>query len=336
MLPQLSDEAQALRVVKLALEVDLQLGSALAGAVKPEFQAQTVGLVAGLEIPKLLQLHLLGITRSEQAIPILLAALQEEDSDLRVMAIEALGKIGTPTAVSIISQTLEDEDREVAGTAAVALGNIRSPAAEAALLRALNHPNPLVCRDAIDRLELIGSSAAVEAIVSVLRVRDGDYQTCGVAARALGTIGSEVAVPALIEALNCQDFCLEAGDYVHAEAAEALGKIGSEAVVPALIEFWHNEDPRDWDEHKMESRSKEHYDVRGTAIEALGNIGGEAATAWLLEIFNRGEMDYSLDSLVRALAKIGGEVVIEALLLALKHQDPLVSRRSRVLPRPWE
>jgi predicted NACHT family NTPase len=41
MLELVEDEAQAVRVVKLALEVDLRLGARLAGAVKPEWQEQT-------------------------------------------------------------------------------------------------------------------------------------------------------------------------------------------------------------------------------------------------------------------------------------------------------
>ncbi|HEY9601360.1 MAG TPA: hypothetical protein V6C85_07110 [Allocoleopsis sp.] len=50
MLELLEDEAQAVRVVKLALEVDLRLGARLAGAVKQEFQEQTVDLVAELKV----------------------------------------------------------------------------------------------------------------------------------------------------------------------------------------------------------------------------------------------------------------------------------------------
>jgi hypothetical protein len=53
-------------MVTLALEVDLYLGARLAGTVKPQWQEQTVGLVAELEIPKLLKIELLGITKSDR------------------------------------------------------------------------------------------------------------------------------------------------------------------------------------------------------------------------------------------------------------------------------
>ncbi|MEO1427603.1 MAG: hypothetical protein AAFS12_11665 [Cyanobacteria bacterium J06632_19] len=39
------DEAQALRVVRLALEVDLMLGARLAGEVKPKFQEKAVNFI---------------------------------------------------------------------------------------------------------------------------------------------------------------------------------------------------------------------------------------------------------------------------------------------------
>ena len=52
MLALVESETQAMRVVKLALEMDLQLGSRLAGEVKHEFQKKTVEIVIGLELPQ--------------------------------------------------------------------------------------------------------------------------------------------------------------------------------------------------------------------------------------------------------------------------------------------
>jgi hypothetical protein len=77
MLELVEDEAQALRVVKLALPVDLRLGARLAGAVKSSWQEQTVSFVVGLEIPQLLKIQLLGLTKSDRAIPVLVKALED-------------------------------------------------------------------------------------------------------------------------------------------------------------------------------------------------------------------------------------------------------------------
>ncbi|WP_339458593.1 HEAT repeat domain-containing protein [Nodularia spumigena] len=129
------DGAQAVQVVNLALEVDLQLGAKLAGAVKPEFQQQTVDLVAGLEIPLLFKITLLGLTKSNKAIPGLIKLLEDEDSDVRWSAASALGEIKSEAAIPGLIKLLEDEDSSVRWSAALALVKIKS---EAAILQIMN------------------------------------------------------------------------------------------------------------------------------------------------------------------------------------------------------
>ena len=102
MLELVEDEAQAVRVVRLALEVDLRLGASLAGAVKPEWQKQTVDLVTKLKFPQLIKIELMKLTKSEKAIPELVKALNnlvkafndKEDDYVRRIAAKAVGKIG--------------------------------------------------------------------------------------------------------------------------------------------------------------------------------------------------------------------------------------------------
>jgi HEAT repeat protein len=83
----------SLRLVKLALEVDWQLGARLAGEVKEEWQEETVGLVDNLEIPLLLKIRLLDKTKSEAAIPWLMKFIKNEDLDVDSRAADALGEI---------------------------------------------------------------------------------------------------------------------------------------------------------------------------------------------------------------------------------------------------
>ncbi len=83
MLSLLRDEVQAVRVVRLALEVDLRLGARLAGEVQRVFQQCTVGLVDGLDVPGWLKVELLEEVRSDEAIPELLKLVEHSDSDVR-------------------------------------------------------------------------------------------------------------------------------------------------------------------------------------------------------------------------------------------------------------
>ena len=95
MLSLLRDEVQAVRVVRLALDVDLMLGARLAGEVQRVFQKCTVRLVDGLDVPGWLKVELLGEVRSDEAIPELLKLVEDSDSDVRSSAVYALGKIGS-------------------------------------------------------------------------------------------------------------------------------------------------------------------------------------------------------------------------------------------------
>jgi predicted NACHT family NTPase len=124
MLALLEDEVQAVRVVRLALEVDLMLGARLAGEVKREFQEKTVELVGQLEVREWLKVNLLEMTRSGCAVPFLARSLQDEDSYVRRTAAEALGEIGNEAAVNSLIAALQDEDSDVRRRAAKALKEI--------------------------------------------------------------------------------------------------------------------------------------------------------------------------------------------------------------------
>jgi predicted NACHT family NTPase len=168
MLALVDDEAEAIRVVKLALAVDLQLGARLAGEVQLKFQEKTVGLVIALDFPQLLKVEFLGITRSDCAILTLRQALNDEDSWVRRRAAVALGKIGNPEAVAVLIQALNDEDSWVRRNTANALEEIGSEAAVEALRIALNHEDSFIRMKAALALGNISSEAAVEVLRSAL------------------------------------------------------------------------------------------------------------------------------------------------------------------------
>jgi predicted NACHT family NTPase len=139
MLSLLRDEVQAVRVVRLALEVDLRLGARLAGEVQREFQQRTVGLVDGLDVPGWLKVKLFEETRSDDAIPGLLKLVEDSDSDVRESAVYALGAIGSEVAIPGLLKLVEHSDSDVRWRAADALGKIGSKAAIPGLLKLVEH-----------------------------------------------------------------------------------------------------------------------------------------------------------------------------------------------------
>ncbi|WP_287257338.1 HEAT repeat domain-containing protein, partial [Moorena sp. SIO4E2] len=128
MLQLLDNQKQAKRLVSLGLEVDWQLGARLAGAVKPEFQEDTVELVTRLNVPKLIKVELLGITASDRAIPELSKCLDDDHSYLRRSTAFSLGKIGTEATIEPLVKCLNNPDSHLGIIAVYALEKIGSEA----------------------------------------------------------------------------------------------------------------------------------------------------------------------------------------------------------------
>ena len=116
------DESLAPRVVRLALQVDWQLGARLAGKVKLELQEKTVGLISKLNLPHLLQIRLLEITQSDEAVPSLVEILQSEfynecyNEDYNVFenTILALVNIGSKKSITELLDFFQNEYDEEA------------------------------------------------------------------------------------------------------------------------------------------------------------------------------------------------------------------------------
>ncbi|NER99707.1 MAG: hypothetical protein F6J86_38855, partial [Symploca sp. SIO1B1] len=327
MMELLEDREQAVRVVKLALEVDWLLGARLAGEVKGKFQEETIGLVLGLPLPRLLKVELVGVTKSDEAIPVLIKALEDANSFVRRSATEALGKIGSDTAIAALINALEHYDSYVRKIAAESLGKIGSYLAVYHLINTLEDSDYYVCNSAAEALEQIGSNAVVIELINALDNFDSYVRVRAI--KTLGKIGSDAAVPALIKALEESDYYVRSsatealgkiGSYfavntlintledtefhVCSMAAEALGKIGSDVAIPALIKA-------------LESSSS--Y-VRINASKALGEIGSDVAVSTLINTLEDSDY-YVRRSATEALGKIGSELAVTALIKALENSS---------------
>ncbi|HLO85264.1 MAG TPA: HEAT repeat domain-containing protein, partial [Nostocaceae cyanobacterium] len=155
MLALLDNEAQAVRVVKLALDVDLMLGARLAGEVKRDYQEKTVKLILDLNIHQLLKTEFLGIAHSEYGISFLISALNHENAAIRRKAADSLGKLRNEQAVNSLMTALQDEDRYVRRTSAGRLGDIGNSIAVKALIKSLDDQDSYVVWNAAIALSKI-------------------------------------------------------------------------------------------------------------------------------------------------------------------------------------
>jgi len=195
------NKKQAVRVVRLALEVDLRLGARLAGAVKPKFQETTIDLVTILEISQQLKMLLLGITRSHIAIDILSQALEHRDSSVRWFTTEALGQIVSEATIPDLKRAIQDEDNWVRWAAFKALEKIGTDPAIHALCQALDNKDSIVRRDAVHWLGQVRRETGTKTVFPCLiqALEDEDSDVCGYASYVLEQIGIPELLPNLFE-----------------------------------------------------------------------------------------------------------------------------------------
>ncbi|GBO52794.1 hypothetical protein APA_595 [Pseudanabaena sp. lw0831] len=231
MLELVEGEEQAVRVVRLALEVDLRLGARLAGAVKYGFQEKTVGLlmrqIVDRKVAKLYAISLLGETVSDKAVDTLIPVLKDSSAYFRMCAANALRKIGSEKAFYALILALKDSDDDVRMYAAEELGKIGSDRAFYALILALKNPDYGVRWRAAEVLGKIGSDMAIKLLIIALK--DPNTYVRIYAANGLIKIGSNKAVEPLILALK------DPNEYVRRDAAKVLLQLGSDKAVEPLI-----------------------------------------------------------------------------------------------------
>lgn len=115
------------------------------------------------------------------------------------------------------------------------IGRIQDPADVDHLLAMLDDRNDRVVNEVFLALGQLGSEAAVPKLVQVCETGSGDHKI--LAAEALGKIGGDEAVQALMNLLH--DFHANA----RAAAAMALARAADEAAIPALLIATEDPDP---------------------------------------------------------------------------------------------
>jgi HEAT repeat protein len=213
-------------------------------------------------------------------IPTLVEALKDADGEIVAAAAQALGKFGSkarPAVVDLKDALSTNKQRWTAYydfgfTVPVRIDVIRAlaeigPDAELAVPSLTG-----IMNDDTDSTAQIWAAAALvrispkkpvaeEGLALIIRNLHDEKSNCQTqAAEALGTIGSDAAITALVEVLQAQDS--SKWGTLRESAAEALGAIGpsAKAAVPAL-------------RTALLEQRWEHFGLRREAALALGRIG---------------------------------------------------------------
>jgi|GEM_PF-2553950 len=262
----MEDEAQALRMVGLALDVDLILGARLAGEVKREFQEKTKNFIEQLQIPLEHKAWLSNFSSQTVA-----DTRQEFEEDFEEHMIE-IGAylphfVGYEDGIPVVEygpRQNKNENIYQPGSIIYEYQKTQDKQLLFSLLQDLKNQDYMIRLNAAHTLGIIRSEATVDELIQAYNAEFSGF-ICNWVVRmaiiaALEEIGSERGIPTLRDALmNEENFSLRNG------AVNALFKIGSDAVVPILIAALNDE---------------ECY-VRENVVEVLGKVANEQAISAL-------------------------------------------------------
>lgn len=138
----------------------------------------------------------------EHTVPLLLALLRDEGTEIRRTAAESLGKIGDSRAVDSVLPLIHDPASVVREASVRAIGRLKPTATEgvvALLMQALEDPVESVRQAAVVAIgEIEPGSRLLEPVVGLLRSSDVTIRRAAV--RALLQVDASQWVPALVAA----------------------------------------------------------------------------------------------------------------------------------------
>lgn len=167
-------------------------------------------------------------------VDMLAAKLRHGKPEVRLSAIEALGRIKNAEAVGELIGVIEDqtEDWTIKVRVVKLLGEIGNPRATGVLIKILDDPAftnncaALKWNAAIALGNFKKYTKVVEVLIDALE--DRTLYVKEAAIQSLGEIGNPSAVPHIISALNDKSFA------IRISAVRSLGKIGATEAIPYL------------------------------------------------------------------------------------------------------
>ncbi|NMG07668.1 HEAT repeat domain-containing protein [Brasilonema sp. UFV-L1] len=169
----------------------------------------------------------------------------------------------------------------------------------------------------------VRETAAVSVLIQALkdeadRTEDGGYPLRRNAARALGKLGDQKAVPPLIQSLDCSDF------YVREAAAQSLEMLGDPVCIPNLISLLK----AGLQGEQLVSNQPDFSQPYDAILEALGTLGATIAVP-LIQPFLDHPIERIQYAAARAMYQLTQDMIYgERLVQALTEQDLQLRRTA--------
>ena len=277
------------------------------------------------------------------AIPGLLEALKDENSDVRGRAVEALGKIGDTSVVSALIPMLADEatphreSKRICDLAANALEALGTPEALAAVAQwsgispmPAAEPEKEPAREETPVTQWEALSHLLETLHDPnWGIRERAAKTMREQAKALRGVDDPIVINLLADALRDPD------EFVRWAAVEALAWIKDDTTLPLLLEALHD---KQWTVRLavvralieigdsnvtpalLEALHDRHTPLREAAAEALGRLANVAAVPGLQQALSDSD-GFVRRAAAEALGDIGSADAVQDLIKALQDSD---------------
>lgn len=254
LLSTISDKNLILRIINLALEVDLKLGASLTSAIAPELQEIIVKQIEQLEICQLLKIELWRNTKSKAALPYLqnIFIFKYRYRNDRYGAVEsalkAIIEIDRDLGISLTIEALYDT-RFDSNALEILTELAPSEAIDALedLLESIYSRNYNFRYRAIEALSKIGTKAAIEKIRNILHIYQSSWSKDSWI-QGLGIVGEPAMIEHLIYLIyfadeyvykpsKNPDFNLEEVSRLCCNAIAALERFGGNLAFEVLHQF---------------------------------------------------------------------------------------------------
>ncbi len=247
---------------------------------------------------------LLPFVSSAGATADVLRCLRDDDADVRVLACEALGRIGVVTSVAAVFPLLADADTRVAYAAVAAIQSLGSTETERLAIEAARSSDVRVRRAALRILTYFGSSSGLEVLMAGLH--DPDERVRENALQGLPFMDDPRAFEALLAAAK------DGGDRMRAAAMRSLGQCVDDLRASAYL---------------LKGLGDRDSWVRYYACQALGKLAFEPSAEAIVRLLDDPAGQVRVAA-VEALSCLTGDVAIGALMTAVIDADSDIRRAA--------
>ncbi len=250
---------------------------------------------------RMISVEALGKIRDKTTIPALIEKLKDPDKLVRRRTVEALGKIGDKSTIPILLQAIHDSDTEVCEGAIFALGLLGDKSSLPFLHEIVNDSSLILRKSICIALGKIGDTSSIPIIMDMLEKKDLELRLLSIA--ALGKIGDASAVNKLTQLLNSPT------NIIRIFSAEALGLIADSSAIQFLVHALQDSDEK----------------VRKNASIALNRIGDKSALEYLVNELNDSKY-FNRTNAAQALGIIGDSTILPQLLKSLNDSNDYIRK----------